>query len=226
MGDASDAVIEYLLKPENLEAAFALQDEISVVVNKLHIKFWSSLKTEIEKMLEKEHVTDWSVQFPSSEPEEAIGNEDFYLELFPVAVGDEPYLSFIVQQKFKPSGKGKHRLAELSYGLSLNADAPPLVSSDVYHKKKLPKEVQSLLPKAPLGVLFDEKQFSSYGNVWYGSLGHAIRAKAEVLALSRVESPEADALQREIGVKLLGLFRESRAAVEAANKALKPMHEA
>jgi hypothetical protein len=224
MSDARNEVIEYLLKPENIGAAFDLQAELPRVIDRLHIKFWSTLKSQVQERLESEGITEWSVQLPGGDPEKAVDDPYYYLEICPADGEDEPYIGFIVQQRNK-SGKSRAKLAELYYGISINADGPPIYSSKKYNMKELPSEVQAVILQATPGWRFDEGGFASDGTAWNKMLGRAIRDKNEVLLLARNSPPHADVLEKEIVVKLFDLFRESRKSVERANAALKLMHE-
>ena len=117
MSDPKSEVLDYLIRPENIEAALDLETELPRAIDRLNIKFWDTLKDLFEEKLRSEGVTDWKVTFPNGDPSNNFDSDGFYLKLYPIAARDDEFYCRFCVENYKPLGRGSRNGAELIYGL-------------------------------------------------------------------------------------------------------------
>src|SRR5690242_10940817 len=139
-------IVEFLLDPKNIESAFDLVEVFPVALDRLHAKFWDTLKTRVERKLSEHEAAGWFVRLVTDERDSA-GGLDFlrpgysYLEVAPVDEGEMRIFScFWVEQAYRTSTRrqGLNDTAELFYGFGFSKQL------NRREQANLPKEAQRL----------------------------------------------------------------------------------
>jgi hypothetical protein len=53
-------IVDFLVKPENIESALDLAEVVPRALDRLHVKFWKTLKEVADQGLCKRRITDWT----------------------------------------------------------------------------------------------------------------------------------------------------------------------
>jgi hypothetical protein len=206
-------IVEFLVDPKNLEGAFDLIDVFPIALDRLHAKFWDTLKTELEPRVKKREAP-WVVRLVADEREDAEGVDflkrgDSHLEVLPANSDEMPlYCSFLIEQEYRTSARKQvyNDHAQLLYGFGFTK---PLTKRE---QTNLPKEAKALIsPEWTLrrGQLAD-------GWLACKKLHYELRARHETIRLA-----QGNSLEEDIGTALLKLFDERREAVERINAAFR-----
>jgi hypothetical protein len=118
-------IVDFLVRPEYIENALDLAEVVPRALDRLHVKFWRTLKEAVDRGLCERGVTDWGSilsgdDAPAVEPEDLLKARWGYLELTWNGVDDEMPLhwSFYVQQDYRTE-KG---VAPLTCGLAFYSE--------------------------------------------------------------------------------------------------------
>jgi hypothetical protein len=112
-------ILDFLVKPENIESALDLAEVVPRALDRLHVKFWKTLKEIVERGLHDRGVTDWTASYgdiAADEPEDFLKERWGSLDLNWNGVDDKMslYWGYWVQQDYRTE-KG---VAPLRYGLT------------------------------------------------------------------------------------------------------------
>jgi hypothetical protein len=215
-------IVDFLVKPENIESALDLAVLVPRAMDRLHIKFWETQKELVEAGLHKRGAADWIVGFwgDSDAPLEAA---DFLqkgwslLQITPGPWKDMPlFWAYWVEQGYRTSSRrqSENELAPVTYGLGFYSQNERLMRRT---GATLPSWASTLYdhPARLSGGWKSDKDSLKWGWVVYKEPAK-LRARSEVIRLA-----QGNSLEEEIAGALLKLFDQTRKSVEAENTKLR-----
>jgi hypothetical protein len=193
-----EKVLEFLVTPENLDAAWDLAELFPQAIDRLNLKFWKTLGKKLEERIDEK--LSWAL---SQDPENFDeGTAD--LQIMPEA---EPsfYLAPSVWQAIDKKAKVgiAYELPPILFGIGYGDDY-----SEFPKNERLSKLLDDLAQALKRDGL---RRRNSY---WLGmkELPNKIRSRQDILVLA-----SGDEIEEEIATMLLNLFEKYRQALEEIN---------
>ena len=209
-------IVDFLVDPKNLESAFDLIEVFPVALDRLHAKFWDTLKSDVEQRV-NERETAWVTRLITEERVDAEGADflkpgEGLLEIVP---GDSDEMAncccFWIQQNYRTQSRRQtsNGEAELFYGFGVSN---PLTKRQL---GKVSKEAKVLADRIGTEWISYREQLAD-GWLARKKLGYNLRAKHESIRLA-----QGNSLEKDVATALIKLFDERRAAVERINAAFR-----
>lgn len=203
-------IVDFLVKPDNIESALDLGEVVPRALDRLHVKFWKTTKEMLEGGLRERGVTGWTPSLWGDDeavvdPEDLLKARWGHLELtWNLAEDELPlYWTYWVQQDYRTE-KG---VAPLTYGLGFYSEDERRMRQQ---GAKLPAWAQELYDHPGVGWKSD-KDHLKWGWVLYAEPGR-LRGRSETIRLA-----QGDELENEIATGLFELFEKTHKNLEAEN---------
>ena len=201
-------IVDFLVKSENIESAFDLYEAVPLAIDRLHVKFWRTVKDIAERELRSRKASDWIARLEPADASEFLKPGYGYLEMAPADLDDMPFWAVWLEQSYESGKKGKDDAASLCYGMGFHP-------ADSRTRTRFRAEVKAIQDR--LG-----KEWISYASQlndgWIArkNLDCALRSRSATIRLALGNS-----LEEEIATSVFQIFDENRKKLEGINAGIR-----
>jgi hypothetical protein len=197
--------VDFLVKSENIESAFDLYEAVPLAIDRLHVKFWRTVKDIVERELRKRKASDWIARLEPAEASEFLKPGYQYLEIAPADPDDLPaFWAVWLEQAYESGKKGKDDAARLWYGVGFHP-------AESRTRTRFRAEVKAFQDRFGKEWISYASQLND-GWIARKDLDCALRSRSATIRLAL-----GDSLEEEIATSVFQLFDENRKKLEAIN---------